>query len=174
MLQHAIDVLNDQHIPTHSYLSAIQHIKSYIDKSETEYRDMIKTMVGFDLDSKLDFNHVKYTYLYLVQEIIRFHLEQKPTSLKNILEYAQMRATKYISNNTWVFAESEATPKLDARGVPKRKKGAKQEAAFNIYCNNLNKTKAEIVQLFMETLDMSKAGATTYYHNMKKKYETSN
>jgi len=32
----------------------------------------------------------------------------------------------------------------------------------------------EMIALFMEHLDMSKSGASTYYYNTKKKYEAQN
>jgi hypothetical protein len=74
-----------------------------------------------------------------------------------------------MTENSWIFAEPEDVPKMDSAGNPKRKKGAKQEEAARIYSENKSDGKAKIIELFMSELDMSKAGATTYFYNMRKK-----
>ena len=92
---------------------------------------------------------------------------------KALLDESVAWAAKYIKENPWVFVETEDEDKLDAYGNPKPKKGAKQVLAFEVYSRLIREgaTRKDIIQAFQDEVDMSKAGATTYFYNMKKKYE---
>jgi len=94
-----------------------------------------------------------------------------PLDPQALLAKATTKALAYIEENPWVFAVAEDDePKLDAQGKPKRKKGAKQEEAARIYQEVEGGEKKVIIERFMAELDMSKAGATTYFYNMRKKF----
>lgn len=56
-----------------------------------------------------------------------------------------------------------------AKPVPSRKQGSKIERAVAIARSMPHATQKELIAMFMEQLDMTKAGATTYYYNVKKK-----
>ena len=156
-------------IPVNSYIAAIQYLNDRSDLEQSQYEGMIKDVTGVEQKFN-DHRDAKYTFLYLVQETIRKSTSTDIFDMDALLEYAFTRAQKFIKENPWHWAEPEEEQKVDASGKPKRKKGAKQEEAARIYNENKADGKKAIIDLFMSELDMSKAGATTYFYNMKKKF----
>jgi hypothetical protein len=49
----------------------------------------------------------------------------------------------------------------------KERTGTKTEKAREIFKQNPDKTRKEIIQMFVELLDMTEAGAATFYNNTK-------
>lgn len=165
-----IDILQDAEIPTHSYLAAIKHLNSFADKTLEQYKSAITDLTGIAYSTD-DFRQTKYTYLYLVQELVRAHTKSIPISPEDVLECASTKAASFISGNSYVFAEPEDVY-TDGDGIPKRKKGTKQDEALRIYKEHMNdgkEAKATIISLYQTELDMTKAGATTYFYSTRKK-----
>ena len=165
-----IKQISEYGIPVNSYIAAIQYMNDRSDLEQSQYENMIKNLTG--VERKFD-NHrdAKYTVLYLIQETIRKSNSTNKFNMSEILDFAYERAKSFIASNPWHWAEPEEVQKVDSNGKPKRKKGAKQEEALRIYKENVDAGKAKIIELFMSELDMSKAGATTYFYNTKKKVE---
>ncbi len=161
-------------IPIRSAVAAIQYLS---DKQETmtpaHYQSLLEEFVGEQVHTKLTGvdadRQLKYTLLYFVQETIRKSFSTDKINPIEILGTASDKAKKFIVENPWTFATGESdVPKVDSNGNAKRKKGAKQEEAARIYIENKAKGKKTVIEMFMSELDMSKAGATTYFYNMKK------
>lgn len=165
----AIQKIADRGIPTSSYVAAIRHLNDSGDLARDQYVSIMSDLVGQKV-SVGDDRITKYTFLYLIQETIRKSFNTDVMNMAELLELAHRRAVTFIKENAFVFAEPEDTITVDSDGKPKQKKGAKQEGAATIYQENISKGKATVIGLFMSELDMSKAGATTYFYNMKKQF----
>lgn len=155
---------------------------------EERFKALIKDLTGEDITFADPRKEARATAMHLVQETMLASIgtdklctfEQvdlpdpadiPPLDPKALLDESIKWALKYIEENPWHWAQPEDDePKLDARGNPKRKKGAKQEEAARIYNELKGGEKKDIIQRFMDDLDMSKAGATTYFYNMRKKF----
>jgi hypothetical protein len=93
---------------------------------------------------------------------------------KSVVDEALLKAKAFISKNEYVFAVREerqnVTPKLDALGKPKRKKGAKKELAKKVYNEKIagkQLTRKQAIAIIAEEVGMTPAGASTYYGNLK-------
>ena len=92
--------------------------------------------------------------------------------MEDVWEEVNRRATGYIQRAPWSIKDY-GTEEETAEGTkPKRKKGAKKERADVLYqeMNDGKFTRDEIIEVFMTELDMSKPGATTYFHDRKKRF----
>lgn len=168
-----VEKLREYGIPVNSAVSAIQYVNGREDLTKEQYEANLSDLTGTSVsyDNK---RIAKYTYLYFIQNAIKLSQNTDRGDAVALLEKSNADAVHYIKNNKWVFAAEDnpdnAPAKVDSNGKPKRKKGAKQEEAARIYQENKGKDKKDIIQKFMDELDMSKAGATTYFYNMKKKF----
>jgi len=166
-----IKQLREWKIPTSSYCAAIRYLNDRPDLIKCEYERLVETLTGVRRQYE-DLREARYAFLYLVQETIRKSDNTDKFDMAEMLEYAEKCAHKLFLEQSWHWAVCEEEVKTDSSGKPKRKKGAKQVEALRIYNENVDEGKAKIVELFMSELDMSKAGATTYFYNMKKKAES--
>lgn len=160
----------EYHIPTHSYIKAIQTINAREPEGRpTEvYVKRIKDIFG--LDVQLDDKHARYVFLYLVQETIRTSFITDVFDFNALLSLAVEHATQFTAENEYVFAVKEVEPKLDNQGKPKRKKGAKKDEAERLWKENKGISKKDFMDLLMKELDMTRAGSQTYFYNCKKKF----
>ena len=161
----------DYGIPTDSIGSVVVYLNGRDDLSRAEYERRIIELSGVQKEY-IDDRDAKYCFLYLVQETFRKLDSTDILDMAERLDYAIVKARTYIENNQWVWAVADDDDeRVDSDGKPKRKKGAKQVEALRIYKENVDCGKPVIIERFMNELDMSKSGATTYFYNMKKKVE---
>lgn len=177
-----IAVLTELGVNTNSPIQAIMDItreqKGQLGWTEGEqFRLGITALVGDKINTNnLDDQKAKYTYLYLVESLVRQYDEGiGDININNAIKDARSGAKKFIHrlNNdlAWMNpanweGESSLRP---APTKKKNKKGRKKNAAADLYRKNKDtKSRKEVIELFMKKLDMSKAGATTYFHNCKK------
>ena len=86
------------------------------------------------------------------------------------------RAAKLAKGRAIMEAERAAKPAKPAKVVktkvaakrPRADGPTKQERALEIYRANIKLSKDNVISIIREQLDMSPAGATTYYYNAKK------
>jgi hypothetical protein len=109
-------------------------------------------------------------YQYLIQDGLRL-LKQGVENVDTtwILDVALNKARNFKLKHPYVFATGEESVKLNSKGEVKQKKGWKQARAIELHNANPNMDRKEKIQLFMKELDMTLAGATTYYHLICKK-----
>lgn len=165
-----IDQIRELGVPVRSYCAAAWHFIDRPDLTKDEYENHIYTLTGVRRQYK-DFRDARYSFLYLIQETIRKWESTDKFDMGEMLIYAEKCAQTLFVEQAYHWAEPDEEVKTDSSGKPKRKKGAKQIDALRIYNENVEDGKQAIVDMFMSELDMSKAGATTYYYNMKKKVE---
>ena len=167
----ALETLKEYNIPTGSFVDAIQHLNAHTMLTDEEYQSRISELVGVTCTITTP-NLPRYAYLYLVQEIIKASYSTDVINVVAIYEVSYDMAAVFIEENSYIFAEKDddATPKLDATGAPKQKKGAKKEMAIKVYAediNGKNLSRKDSIAILMEKVGMSSGGASTYYANLK-------
>jgi hypothetical protein len=173
-----IDQLQAYDIPHTSFVQAIRHMREHCNEQtlDQDYL-MLQNLTGIEV--KLAHSEpgkvetlVKTTLWYVIQDAIKSNHAGLPTDGETIVDLAIKHADQYLIENPWIFAKPEDDePTLDPiTGKAKMKKGKKQEVAIELYKANVSEGKDKIIQVFQDELDMSKAGARTYYYNMKKKF----
>ena len=165
-----IKFLQKHKIPTESAVKAIKYMNHH--SEELNFKTLLVDMTGHS--QEYSDRDTKYTFMYAVQEVLYASNTTNVFNMEDIVKTAHTKAINFIKNNPWTFAapDQSSTPS-SVSGKPKRKKGAKQTAALEIYGRLKDtKTKQEIIQIFIDDLDMSKSGATTYFYNVKKKLGT--
>lgn len=76
---------------------------------------------------------------------------------------------EYVQRAAKAKPKTEKAPKAPRVKRAKRTEGpTKQERAVELYKANMNLSKDNMIALLREKLDMSLAGATTYFYNAKK------
>ncbi|KKN44109.1 hypothetical protein LCGC14_0696360 [marine sediment metagenome] len=176
-----IAVLTELGVNTNSPIQAIMDItreqKGQLGWTEgEEFRLGITALVGNKINTNnLDDQKAKYTYLYLVQSLVKqFDEGIGEININNAIKDARSGAKKFIhrlhNDLAWMNpANWEGESSLRPAPTKKKSKGRKKNAAADLYRKNKDtKSRKEIIEMFMKKLDMSKAGATTYFHNCKK------
>ena len=145
---------------------------------ESFITELLSEELTFDSDEQ-----AYYITTYFVQELMRAHSAAPDVILnvEGIFILANELAGKYINRMDhgdlkFMRARPEsdesfdetAPVTVDDRGNRKRKKGAKKQMAAELYqAERKNLTRGQMIARFMDEIGMSKAGATTYFHNNK-------
>lgn len=157
-----IKLLEELHIPTTNRIRAV-HAAGELAFDPIKYREIVKELTG--KDTAVNDDEVKFTFLYLVQDIA--------SGLPADLNSAEDKAIRYVHNNPWVLVKPdyEYTPKstVDALGNPKQKKGEKKRKAIEFWNANQNKysTRKQWIDALCEHVGLTKAAASTYHYNLK-------
>ncbi len=123
-------------------------------------------------------DHTRIQVAYVIDGAVAAHLDGREIDPGKLYVTATKLARDLIKEMPWVFAKKKEV-KLDASGKPRVKKGSKGARSYELYCELIgaNATRKEIIEAFQSEERMapssphSKSGATTYYYNMKKKYD---
>jgi hypothetical protein len=176
-MQTPIEVISGFGSPTNSYLAAIQFFREERNTlSKEEYEDAIAKIIG--ADTAPSFRNEKESalhFLYVVQETVRAFNSGVIPDMAEIWELAQNRVKYMIECSPWAIKEytSAETSNINVpNAAPKRKKGAKKDLADTLYrkMNDGKNDRIAIIAALIDEVGMSKAGATTYFHNLRKKY----
>lgn len=157
----------EHHLPAQNFYSAIAILNQETETID-EYKRRIHELTGEEIEST-DLKEVKYTYLYFLQNA--------KTKDQIDLNLAHRDAKKFVERFEWSFDEEneQSDVKVDKKtGEVRKKKGWKKAEAVKIYQNMTeNETRHDIIQKFMDQLDMTKQGATTYWYIAKAEAEKS-
>ena len=155
-----IEKIESYGIPTHSYVVAITHIKDSNELTAEEYRIRIHHLTGNGSD--LDERTAKYTYLYCIQEAIR---SPDTYNAAELYKVSVDKATTFMDNNPWVFAETE-----EITIKKKRKGGTKRDKTCALWAKHKDDglTRKEWIAKLVEEVELTPAGASTYYAKLKK------
>lgn len=124
------------------------------DMSTTEYKECIRSAFGSVPEANSD---TEYKYMYL-------YMHQNPElDLQGIQTKASALVAKTRREGTYVESVLVTQPNSS-----NKKKGWKKEAAIKMYREAEDKSRKNIIALFMSELDMSKQGASTYQQMVKK------
>ncbi len=173
-----IDQLVAWGIPVDNDCQAIQAIRNHDpasgllwteELSKEEKEERIALLLGIEKPNFPNDKHARVVYGYAVGESVRLGRPVDPADI-----FAKVE--KLIGEMPWVVKEYETYAhedhgpvKLDAVGAPKRKKGAKKALAIEVYNREkgTERTRKEWIDLLMEEVGLSKAGASTYYASLK-------
>lgn len=124
----------------------------------------LKELSGEDSPELKTSPQIKMTYKYFIQNVIRDNINNNPIDAVQSLNNAITNADDFIKNNPWAFAEGNESTTANSN-----KKQTKQDRAEQLFLENEKLDRQEMYELFMKELDMSIAGARTYYRNLRKK-----
>ena len=182
-IQNVIEMIEVYDLPTDS-LGAIQTYNERARAGKYDFAAVLHSLVGNDCAVLEDPDHARVQVGYVIQLAIEANKAGRVIEPNDLYTEATRKAHEFIVEMSWAFAKKEEDVKLDSTGKPRAKKGAKQVMAYEVYCEIFNskkgisepdaETRKEIIQAFQDDVNMSKAGATTYFYNMKKKYEAEN
>ena len=176
-----LEIITSYNVPTSSYIRAIQTLNDAdcpILFSKEQYEKNIAEIIGAEIAPTFSSEkEARIYFLYTVQETIRaFNFSASIPDMESVWKNIQLRASKLIQEQPWLVkdysADTDGEPKVDAAGNPVRRKGAKKEECEILYqqLNDGVNTRVDIIASLMEEVGMTKPGATTYFHNMKKKF----
>lgn len=168
-----LDILRKQKVPVDSPTSAAQHLGlNGIGKlADKEYVKRIKELVGINAKFE-DSNMYRMSYAYMVTDIIKATDNTDKPDVSKIWRTAKVKAAKLVKDQPWMFASTDAEPKLDAEGNVKPKKGAKKDLAMEVYRDHIVgkiDVRKDAIAILVEKVGLTPAGASTYYANLKKK-----
>lgn len=169
----AIETINSYGAPIDSKVKAIQYFNETL-YSHEQYDDMTSKIIGETVNHT---NHVmaRYTFLYVVQEVVGANISNTPIEVGLTYVNACTSAEQFINKNPWASVAIE-DGSSDADGVsikPRtgKKRGMKKgKLVEQLYCENKNLSRKEIIALFIEKVGTTAAGAATYASLCKKKF----
>lgn len=166
-------------IPTDSYVQAGLHMNRNLPTPERGV-ELITELTGEAPATDTDGRVVQFTAAYLVQALVRRHVEGAVVDAVEALTEARQSALDLIEKQGWLFAGVE-DEKADIENVEpevvkagKAKKGARKVLALRVYNEQIagkveakEMTRKEAIAILMTEVGLSAAGASTYYANFK-------
>ncbi len=176
-----LKVIEELGVPTDSYISAVQTLMQQdVDKSEYEKR--IQEIIGLSDPPECDsWFRARILFMYVVQETIReFGMGFIPL-MEDIYYIALEKTEAYVENNPWNETRFNIEHGLrrdvdvetgEEGEIVSVKKGAKKDVTEKLFrdLKNAGASRQKIIDAFVEKVGMSKAGATTYFHSLKKEF----
>jgi hypothetical protein len=112
---------------------------------------------------------------YVVQEAVRNHIQNEPTDPVTVIKAAKQKTEQYFIKNPWTQPKAVAVAAhVDTSFIPDRKHRAprgsgmsKKERSVALYKQHADKSRQELIRIFVEELGLTPPGASTYVHNCK-------
>lgn len=177
----ALEILQNVGFPgINSFTRAVQNLRLQYGelRNIAQYEQLVKEVT--DIDRKFnDIFTARYTFLFLMQDIIRSTLAGTgvpESEMLALLSQAEIKAKDFLFANPWSRMTDEvgvpAPEGSTVRGTKTKARTGetKAERAKVLYGENREKTRKELIELFMKELGMSKAGASTYVYNMQREF----
>lgn len=177
-----LQAIADLGCPTDSMIDAMRYFGEREDFTHNEYVKAIHEIIG-DTDDHVPMDHynAKVLFKYIVQETIRAYNLGLIPDMDRMFIYCLDKADTFIENNPWSetmfkinhgLMEREETDPETGIVTPSKPKGAKKETTERIFTELKSKgaSRQDIIDAFVEQTGMSKAGATTYFHTLKKEF----
>lgn len=166
-----------------SYIASVQFFaqQDNIDKAEYEHR--IQQIIGLiDPPESESWFFARSLFMYVVQETIReFNNGIVPPideMMNDIYQIAVEKTTLYVTSNPWNETrfniqhglKRDDEDVLEVGLSVSTKKGAKKDVTEKLFKNlkAAGASRQKIIDAFIEQVGMSRAGATTYFHSLKK------
>lgn len=173
-----LEVLEEFSIPTYSFIAAITHLSNIEEKRgwwrQDEYEKFTAEVIGLTSHPQFENQRTARLYFhYAVQETVRAFVNAagELPDMEEVWVDVERRVREFIVANPWSVKEFNGE-QTDENGNTKPKKGEKKEQALSLYrkMNDGKTTRTQIITSLIEEVGMTKAGATTYFHNLKKEY----
>lgn len=150
-------------VPSFSVVGVITELGQQ-DLSLNQALEQIETLTG-TRPNVTDMHEARLMYQYLIQDGLRLRKQGvENVETEWILDAALRKAVAFKTKHPYVFATEEEVVKVNVNGDVKHKKGWKQARAMELLKANPNIDRKDLIQLFMKELDMTLAGATTYFY----------
>ncbi len=176
-MHNIMDMIEVYDLPQTSVIGAIQAFNERARAGKYEYGPVLRSLLGIDCQELDNPDHARIQVGYVIQLAITANNAGENLDMNKLYVEATAKAHDFVEEMGWAFAKKEEEVKLDADGRPKPKKGSKGERSYEVYCEMVDTaTRKEIIEAFQdeEVMGMvphTKSGATTYFYNMKKKFE---
>lgn len=177
-----LQVISGIGCPTSSINDAIRYFSEREDLTEDQYLSLIQEIIGLDTPPVVDtYYFAKFLFLYVVQETIKAHNAGLIPDMDDLYASCVEKAKTYIENNPWSvtrfnvahgLVENEQVDPETGESTQPKSKGAKKDITDRVFLEMKSKgaSRQEIIQAFIDQTGMSKAGATTYFHALKKQH----
>ncbi|MDE1830722.1 MAG: hypothetical protein KGI25_10415 [Thaumarchaeota archaeon] len=179
-----LKVISELGVSTDSYISAIQTLMQQ-DADKSEYEKRIQEIIGLAEPPKcFSWFFARALFMYVVQETIRGYSNGLIPDMEFVYEDSWVKAQTYVDNNPWnetrfniehglkadAGAEIEVTDESSVAPVTLIKKGGKKDVTEKLFrdLKTTGASRQKIIDAFIQQVGMSKAGATTYFHTLKK------
>lgn len=126
------------------------------------YQEQINAWLGIVMEFGDNDAEAKMTFSYLVQNVFRATEEQQVQKTELLLK-SREQAKKFIADHPYIFTSHNE----DGSSDKPKTVGSKKERAAAIYKAKIAEGRTAVVNAFVEQLEMSRAGAGTYYINFK-------
>jgi polyhydroxyalkanoate synthesis regulator phasin len=175
-----LQVIADFGCPTNSAVDAIRHLSEREDLTHDQYRKGIQEMIGLtDPPETESYHYAMVLFKYIIQETIRAHNTGGIPDMDDMLDVCIKKTYKHLEEHPWSVTMFNIKHGLQEReeidletGVitSTKPKGAKKDVTERIFNELKSKgaSRQDIIDAFVEETGMSKAGATTYFHTLKK------
>lgn len=176
-----IQVIADMGCPTHSVVEAMRFFGEREDLTREQYEQRIQQIVGLADPPETDSHFfAKCLFKYVVHETIRMVLNYTDCPMQDILDLCYKKTYVFIQDNPWsetlfnvnhgLQESEEINPETGEVIIVKPSKGAKKDVTERIFADLKSKgaSRHDIIDAFVQGTGMSKAGATTYFHALKK------
>lgn len=178
-----LQIISDYGCPTHSMVSAAQFFNDRGDLSYEDYKKSIQQLIASpELPETESYHFAKVLFNYIVQETIRAYNIGMIPLMDELYEACIVKARKWIDENPWsatmfyvthgMVEQDEIDPETGVitNVSALKSKGAKKDITERIFNDMKSKhaSRQDIINAFVTQTGMSKAGATTYFHALKK------
>lgn len=171
-MQTPLQIIEQLGIPTHSYIAAATYASEHINLTHQQYQQKIADIFCSDQVPQFENEKIaKIYFLYSVQEWVRASL-QGIIDDQYVVDQMNLKAKKFIDQNPWCVNDySEQHDTIDSEDGSLRK-GKKGQIAQQTYqqLNDGDHTRTQIIEALIDKAQMSKSGATTYFHKFKKQF----
>lgn len=164
-----LDTIRSYDIPTTDHIQATIIAKQH-NLSCEEYNNRIKHIVNVDFEFYDNIAEAQYMYWYTIQECIRLY-NQKPTcSIENVWSHIQDKCNTlfnifpHLLNNNFDQGSISGTKRYKIVGKKGRKKILAKQL-YNKYKDTIDRN--QMKQMFIDQVQLTVAGANTYYSNFK-------
>lgn len=162
-------------IPVNSYIAAYNEFSNSGITSQYLLDDFLIEVVGGTVETKT-LDQLIVIAGYAVQESVRQHMQGIVPIAADILLLAQEKCRQFYLANPHLDPEAKQIVLPEGEEfVPDRKHRAprgsgqsKKERCIAVYNKYKDKTRKELIPIFVAELGLTPAGASTYVHNCQK------
>lgn len=161
--------------PTHSYIAAIAYFSEKPDLSKVEYESNIKDIIGLLTPPSLPSTYeARILFRYVVQETVRSHQLEAIPNMDEVYKLALDKTKKFVEEYTWAQTNYNCVNGITFTNSEEdcSRKGDKKTITEKIFKDLVAQkaSRSAIIDVFINQVGMSKAGATTYFHTLKKQF----
>lgn len=168
-----LQVIADYGSPTDSYIRAVTFFSQKPDFTKVEYETGIQQIIGLCVPPILPSTYeARILFRYVIQETIRAHQGQTIPNIDIVYKDALEKTKHFIEEYTWAQTNYNCVNGITFTNSTEDEdhKGDKKTITETIFKDLVaqNASRGDIIEAFVNKVGMSKAGATTYFHSLKK------